>query len=71
MDGQIERIAAFLRQYVDCSGGLLPAENAALEAAIKILLEHGIFSVSEMRFEALKEYDVIIPWDLFPKESQQ
>lgn len=69
MDGQIERIAAFLRQYVDYGDGVLPAENAAIEAAIKVLLEHGIFSVSEMRLEALKEYDVIIPWDLFPKES--
>lgn len=71
MDDQIERIAAFLRQYVEYDGGLLlPADREAIKDAVSLMIENKIMSVDEMRREALREYNVIIPWDLFPKESQ-
>lgn len=70
MDGQIERITAFLRQYVEYDGGLLPADRKAVKDAISLMIEQKIMGVAEMRNEALKEYNVIIPWDMFPKESQ-
>lgn len=70
MDGQIERIAAWLNQYVRYDGGLLPADKDSVKDGLSLLLEEKVMTVDEMRLEALREYNVIIPWDLFPKESQ-
>lgn len=70
MDGQIERIAAWLNQYVTYDGGLMPADKEGVKDGLSILIEEKVMTVAEMRLEALREYKVIIPWELFPKESQ-
>ena len=71
MDGQLKRIAAFLNQYVNCDGyPTLPENEVFVKDAISVLVEQNVMSVSEIRREALRDYDVIIPWDYFPMEEE-
>lgn len=71
MDEQMKRIAAFLNQYVHCDGGDLPWNNIKiLKDAIAMVLNDGVMTIREMRFEALRDYKVIIPWDMFPEGEQ-
>lgn len=66
MDDFRERIAAFLRQYVETSsGGLLPADDASIKDGIALLIENEVMSKEEIRFEALSEYNVMIPDSYF------
>jgi len=70
MDEQLKRIAYFLSQYVHCNGGPLPWDDIeVIKDAVAIVLNDEVMTVDEMRREALKEYDVIIPWDFFPEEE--
>jgi len=69
MDGQIERIAAWLNQYVSYDGGLLPADKDSVRDGLMLLIDEKVMTIDEMRLEALKEYNVIIPWDLLSKEN--
>lgn len=62
-----ERIAAFLRQYVETtSGGLLPVDDVYIKDGIALLIENDIMSKEEIRVEALSDYNVIIPDSYFP-----
>lgn len=73
MGEQMKRIASFLSQYVNFDdGGMpdLPADPILLKAAITLLLEKKIMTVEALRMEALKEADVIVPWELFPEHVQ-
>ena len=71
MEEQMKRIAAFLSQYVECDGCDMPWESVKLlRDAIAIVINEGIMTISEMRFEALRDYKVIIPWDMFPEGEQ-
>ena len=70
MDEQLKRIAYFLSQYVHCNGGPIPWDDVeVIKDAVSIVLEDEVMTVDEMRREALKEYDVIIPWNFFPEEE--
>lgn len=70
MDEQMKRIAYFLSQYVHCNGGPLPFDDEkVLRDAIAMILKDEVMTVTEMRCEALAEYDVIIPWDMIPEEA--
>ena len=70
MDEQMMRIAHFLSQYVHCNGGPLPFDDAkVLKDAIAMILKDEVMTVTEMRCEALADYNVIIPWDMIPEEA--
>ena len=71
MDEQMKRIAAFLSQYVHCDGGDLPWDDVkVLRDAIAMILRDEVMTIGEMRFEALRDYKVIMPWDMFPGGEQ-
>ncbi len=67
---QLRRIAAYLQQYVQNLDGdpMIPATPSYIKSGIKLLLDGKIMTVSEMRQEALEQFSVIIPWDLFPDD---
>lgn len=66
MDDSKERIAAFLRYYVETpGGGLLPAQDVYLKAGIAEIIENGVMTKDEIRKEALKKQHVIIPESYF------
>lgn len=67
---QLKRIAAFLNQYVQPNEGsaILPADENYIKEAIEMLITDEIMTAEEIRAEALEEYDVIVPWNLFPAE---
>lgn len=70
MDEQMMRIAHFLSQYVHCNGGPLPFDDVkVLKDAIAMILKDEVMTVTEMRCEALADYNVIIPWDMIPEEA--
>ena len=68
---QLKRIAAFLNQYVKPNEGsaILPADEAYIKAAIEVLISDGVMTADEIKVEALEEYDVIVPFYLFPTVS--
>ena len=70
---QLKRVAAFLQQYVKTADNspTLPADMAMLKDAIFTLLDAKVMTVDEIRREALEEFDVIVPWWLFPDEVQK
>lgn len=63
---QLQLIAAWLSQYVTpTSGGIMvPADAAFIKAGIRLLIQNEVMTPEEIREEALKEYQVIIPWEL-------
>lgn len=60
---QDDRIAHFLSIYViDANtGGVLPAHPAYIKDAIGLILDKGVMTEKEMKREALKDWNVIIP----------
>lgn len=66
---QLDLIAEFLSEYVDYAGSTVPGSVDPVKDAIAVLLENGVMTIDEMRHEALRDYNVIIPWNLFPKEE--
>lgn len=71
MTEQLVRITGFLRQYVQQPDGKpLPPTQAHIICGIKVLIEDGIMTAEDIRFEALRDFDVFIPDNFFPKEGE-
>ena len=70
---QLKRVAAFLQQYIQTADNnpVLPVDMAILKDAIFTLLDAKVMTVEEIRREALEEFDVIVPWWLFPDQVQK
>lgn len=69
-DMQLKLIAAFLSQYLEANNGMLiPPDEAYIMDGISVLLEENIMTLDELRREALKDFNVIVPWNLCPKEK--
>ena len=70
---QLKRVAAFLQQYVKTADNspTLPTDMTMLKDAILTLLDAKVMTVEEIRREALEEFDVIVPWWLFPDQIQK
>ena len=67
---QLELIAAFLSQYLQANDGMLiPPNEAYIRDGIAVLLEENIMTLYELRMEALRDFNVIVPWNLCPKEK--
>lgn len=72
---QKERLHEFFTQYVKPTGRLSydPDGNisfATMKEAVALLLENHVFeSDYEMKMEALREFEVIIPYELFEKDG--
>ena len=70
MTEQSFRIGAFLSQYVNPAyDGQTLTEPAVQRDAIALLIEENVMSADQIRREALRDYDVIIPDYLFPREA--
>lgn len=70
MTEQSFRIGAFLSQYVNPAyDGQTLTEPAVQRDAIALLIEENVMSADQIRPEALRDYDVIIPDYLFPREA--
>lgn len=70
MDEQMMRIAHFLSQYLQTNDGMLiPPNEAYIRDGIAVLLEENIMTLDELRMEALKDFNVIVPWNLCPEEK--
>ena len=69
----LKRISAFLSQYVRPIEGsaIIPADEAYIKDAIGFLITEGLMTADEIRFEALDEFDVIVPYYLFPDDGQE
>lgn len=66
MNEQNERICRFLSQYVEIQGGeLLPSDEEYLKDGITPLSINSAMTKDEIRREALREYNVIVPEHLF------
>ena len=61
----LERVGHFLAQYVDAKSG--HAKDLRLpevqRSALRLLLRERVMTADALRREALRDYDVIIPWD--------
>ena len=69
-DMQLKLIAAFLSQYLEANNGMLiPPDEAYIRDGIAVLLEENIMTLDELRMEALRDFNVIVPWNLCPKEK--
>lgn len=66
---QDDRIAHFLSVYVydGKTGGCLPPFPPYIKDAIDVILSAGVMTQDELRREALKGWNVIIPADYFPQ----
>lgn len=68
MNEQNERICRFLSRYVEIQGGgLLPSDERFLKDGIMQLIDNCIMTKDEIKREALREYNVIVPEHLFAK----
>ena len=63
---QLQLVAAWISQYVTPTDGglMIPADPRFLKDGIQLLIEGGVMTPEEIRREALKDYGVIIPWEL-------
>ena len=69
-DMQLKLIAAFLSQYLEANNGMLiPPDEAYVKDGIAVLLEENIMTLDKLRMEALRDFNVIVPWNLCPKEK--
>jgi hypothetical protein len=64
------KIQNFLEEYVNCgpdnyyANGMMKKES--VKEAVRLLLEKNIFSsVKDMRFQALKDYSILLPAWMF------
>jgi len=66
------RIAVFLSEYLDAtSGSILLQSDAELTDGIEMLIDHEIFSKSELKKECMKKYSTFIPDRLFGKYADR
>ena len=68
MSEQLRLVSAFLSQYVQPEEGMiLPDDEETIRSAIGLLLRENVMTVEEIKREALEEYNVIVPYNLFPE----
>ena len=68
MSEQLKLVSAFLSQYVQPEEGMiLPDDEESIRGAIELLLHENVMTVGEIKKEALEEYNVIVPYNLFPE----
>lgn len=65
----LRRIACFLSQYVHSHGSPLEPQIPVIADAISLLISEEVMTEDEIRLEALKEFSVIIPAELFPHKA--
>lgn len=71
MTEQLNRIRDCLSRYVQQPDGrVIPPTRDHIMDAIQVLIEDGYMTSDQIRFEALYYYDVIIPYNFFPKEGE-
>ena len=67
IDEQLYRICNYLNQYLLRNDGyLLRPDPAYLKAGISMLIEKEVLTKEEIKREALEDYSVLIPENLFP-----
>lgn len=71
VNDQLQLTANFLSQYIRLNeGGMaIPPEAEVIKQCIELLLDEKVMTVDEIRMEALRDFDVIIPWSLFPDKK--
>ena len=70
MTEQSFRIGAFLSQYVNPAyDGQTLTDPAVQRDAITLLIEENVMKKEQIKREAVRDYDVIIPDCLFPEEA--
>ena len=69
---QVLRIAAYLSQYIVADNGfpVLPSKPDILKKAIKMVMDGYGMTEEDVKKEALSDFDVIIPYDWFPKKEE-
>lgn len=68
-DDQTVRIAAFLSQYIQPNYATRTlADREVQKQAIALLIEEKMMTRDEILKEAIRDYNVFIPFDMFPVE---
>lgn len=60
-------IAAFVSQYVfTTDGGAIPADPKCIRGALFVMMNKKGYTKDEIKYEAIRDFNVIIREDLFP-----
>ena len=54
-------LADFISEYIDVKKGRNYEEDIVIKASVKMLITENVFTVEEMRKQALKDHSIIIP----------
>lgn len=55
-----KKMADFISEYIDVKNGMKYEEDTVIKASVKMLITENVFTVNEMRKQALKDHSIII-----------